>query len=1010
MGNEALRGDVSYKVVASGGEATVVAELEPDAQRSERWQTEAELEEALISQLERQAYERLEIHEETDLNFNLRTQLERLNGIEFSEDEWSRFLSEHIARRDDGIEQKTFRIQEDEIQSFRRDDGTTKNVRLVDKEDIHNNRLQVINQYEAGGTHRNRYDVTILVNGLPLVHIELKRRGVQLREAFNQIDRYQSDSFWAGSGLFEYVQIFVISNGTYTKYYSNTTRVAHIEEARGSRAHVARASRSFEFTSFWADAMNHPITDLMDFARTFLAKHTILNILTRYCVFTTDHILMVMRPYQIVATERILNRILVSENERKRLGTTDAGGYVWHTTGSGKTLTSFKTAQLATALDGVSKVLFVVDRKDLDYQTIKEYEKFQKGAVNSNSSTAVLARQLSDPKAKIIVTTVQKLSNFISRNSDHAIYWDHVVIIFDECHRSQFGDMHKAIAKAFKHYHMFGFTGTPIFSENAGTSTSSDLRTTAQAFGECLHSYTIVDAIRDGNVLPFRMDYVNTMRMKEGVRDERVVGIDRECALLSDERVSNIVAYLLDHFDQKTKRQSAYLLEDKRVMGFNSILATQSIAAARKYYREIKRQLSERGGETLKVALIYSFAPNGDDPTAEGFMPEEGFDPSQLDQSARDDLDSAICDYNESFGTNFDTSTDGFEGYYKDLSMRMKEKQVDLTVVVNMFLTGFDAKAINTLWVDKNLRLHGLLQAYSRTNRILNSVKTYGNIVCFRDLESETDASLALFGDNEAHGTVLLKPYEEYRKQYADSLVELQGQFVPGAILESESAEKRFIGLWGFILRLRNILTAFDEFENDDPLLVRDYQDYGSMYSMLYDKYRRRAKADVADITDDIIFEVELVKQIEVNIDYILAMVERYRTSHGKDKEIVADMMRVIDSSITLRNKRDLIRQFVDSLDVCSVESVHDGWRKYVDNRYREELDSIIRDENLDPARTRIFMSNAFRDGEVKESGTAIASLMPPISRFTKGGEREERKHRVLEKLNSFFARFHDIS
>jgi len=724
-----------YNLVAENSQSTVVSQYTSDVKRATHYQSEAELERAFIKQLETQAYEYLNLTSEADLVLNLRQQLEKLNGFTFSDTEWGHFFTSELANPNQSIEEKTTTIQEDYIKNLTREDGTVKNVYLIKKDNIHDNSLQVINQYATeDGQRANRYDVTVLVNGLPLVHIELKRRGVPIVEAFNQINRYQRESFWASSGLFEYVQLFVISNGTHTKYYSNTTRSEHIKELNeGGAKKGKRTSNSFEFTSWWADATNQPITDVMDFAKTFFAKHALLNILTKYCVFTTDRLLLVMRPYQIVATERILSRIEVSTNYKK-LGTVEAGGYVWHTTGSGKTLTSFKTAQLVSKLAYVDKVVFVVDRKDLDYQTMREYDKFEKGSANSNTSTAVLKKQLENPNARIIITTIQKLDRFIGRNNDHAILDGHVVLIFDECHRSQFGDMHAGITKAFKNYHLFGFTGTPIFAVNASSGGRPDLKTTEQAFGEKLHTYTIVDAIADKNVLPFKVDYVSTVREAENIEDKKVSDIDREAVLASPERLANIVGYIREHFDQKTKRNSFYKIKDRRLAGFNSIFAVSSIDVAKRYYAEFKKQLADvPSDKQLKIATIFSFGVNDED--ADGMIDESPEDTSGLDVSSRDFLDNAIKDYNAMFGTSYDTSSDKFQNYYKDVSQRVKDREVDVLIVVNMFLTGFDATTLNTLWVDKNLRLHGLLQAFSRTNRILNSVKTFGNIVCFRNLE-----------------------------------------------------------------------------------------------------------------------------------------------------------------------------------------------------------------------------------------------------------------------------------
>lgn len=790
-----------FNIVAQSNESTVVTEYKPQANRSDAYQSEADLEQEFIRLLCELGYERLTIHKEADLIANLRTQLEKLNNYRFTDGEWKRFWDEVLANTNSGILEKTRLIQEDYVQVLRRDNGESKNIQLIDKKCIHNNSLQVINQYaisaEEGAAHNNRYDVTVLVNGLPLIHIELKRRGVPIRKAFNQIDRYQRDSFWASSGLYEFVQIFVISNGTNTKYYSNTTRFNHIKDTKAQKAKKSKTSNSFEFTSFWADANNRIIPDLVDFTKTFFCKHTILNILTRYCVFTAENMLLVMRPYQIVATERILNRIEIANNYKK-YGTVAGGGYIWHTTGSGKTLTSFKTAQLATKLDYIDKVLFVVDRKDLDYQTMKEYDRFEKGAANSNTSTAVLKRQLEDDNARIIITTIQKLATFIKKNAGHSVFDKRVVIIFDECHRSQFGDMHQAITKYFKKYHLFGFTGTPIFAVNAGVSKNPTLRTTEQAFGDQLHAYTIVDAINDKNVLPFRVDYIKTMDAEPDIDDKEVWDINREKAFLAPERIRLVTDYILTHFDQKTyrgdktytysvlqnitevasagsKQQIEEIKQKQRVSGFNSIFAVSSVDAAKLYYAEFHRQMAENPQKRLKVAVIYSYGANEEE--TDGILDEENpEDTSALDQSSRDFLDAAIRDYNGMFHTNYSTDGDKFQNYYKDVSLRMKNKELDLLIVVNMFLTGFDATTLNTLWVDKNLKMHGLIQAYSRTNRILNSIKVFGNIVCFRNLQKRTDDAISLFGDKEAGGIVLMRGYKDYYFGYEDA----DGKYHPG--------------------------------------------------------------------------------------------------------------------------------------------------------------------------------------------------------------------------------------
>lgn len=1035
---------MKYDMIAENSDSTVVSDYVSPYQRATNYQSEAELEQELIKQLQAQAYEYLPIKSESDLIQNLRTQLEKLNNYTFSDVEWKRFFAERIANGNEGIPEKTFKIQEDHMQLLQRDNGEVINIRLLDKTNIHNNYLQVINQYEVSGARDNRYDVTLLVNGLPLVHIELKRRGVPLQEAFNQINRYQRDSFWAGSGLFEYAQLFVISNGTHTKYYSNTTRWQHIYEAGKSDSHRSKkTSNSFEFTSWWADAKNRPITDLIDFTATFLSKHTLLNVLTKYCVFTSDKLLLVMRPYQIVATERILNRIQIATNYKK-LGTIEAGGYVWHTTGSGKTLTSFKTAQLASKLDYIDKVLFVVDRKDLDYQTMKEYDKFQEGAANSNTSTRVLTKQLGDPNAKIIITTIQKLDTFIKRNQGHKAFDDHMVIIFDECHRSQFGDMHHSITKSFRNYHLFGFTGTPIFADNASSGGRVDLRTTEQAFGDKLHTYTIVDAITDKNVLPFRIDYIRTIREADGVDDQQKVrDIDRERALNAPERIRNVVQYIRDHFDQKTMRNAkSYAFtrlmnvhevasarnraaveeaKDKiRLSGFNSIFAVSSIEAAKLYYNEFKRQQSNLPeASRLKIATIYSYGANDPDLEMDGMDDENSENTDGLDVSSRDFLEGAIRDYNATFGTNYDTSAERFQNYYKDVSLRMKNREIDLLIVVNMFLTGFDATTLNTLWIDKNLRMHGLIQAYSRTNRILNSIKTYGNIVTFRNLEKETNEALALFGDREAKGIVLLRPFRDYyygydedsgkrTPGYVDLIAEIKDKFPVSEMITGEQNKKEFVRLYSAILRVKNILSSFDEFIGREILSQRDVQDYHSMYIDLYNELRPKNDSNKENINDDLVFEMELIKQVEINIDYILELIRQYHDSHLNNKEILVDIDKAVNSSIELRNKKDLIEQFINSLTVDS--SVDGDWQEFVKSRKIEELDQIIDDEKLNKKATYSFVENAFRDGYIQSTGTDLSRILPPISRFSAGGERTKKREIVLQKLRGFFDRFFSIS
>ena len=1035
-----------FNIVAETTESTVITEYEPVPRRSDSYQSEAELEKEFIRLLTEQGYNYLNIHKEADLIVNLRERLEELNNINFTDSEWEQFFTTAIANPNDKIEDKTQTIQEDYVKVLKREDGTSKNIRLIDKKNVHNNRLQVLNQYEngkaEGAKYNNRYDVTVLVNGLPLVHIELKRRGVPIREAFNQIERYQRDSFWAGCGLFEYVQIFVISNGTLTKYYSNTTRINTIKDAVSGKTKKSKTSNSFEFTSYWADANNKVIPDIVDFAKTFFAKHTLLNIITRYCIFTSEKMLMVMRPYQITATERILNRIEIAHNYKK-YGNVAGGGFIWHTTGSGKTLTSFKTARLASQLDFVDKVLFVVDRKDLDYQTMKEYDRFEKGAANSNTSTAILKKQLENPNAKIIITTIQKLANFIKRNQQHDVYNKEIVIIFDECHRSQFGDMHTDIIKHFKKYYLFGFTGTPIFAKNAGARKNAQLMTTEQAFGDKLHTYTIVDAINDKNVLPFRVDFIKTMALEEDIKDEDVWGIDREKPMMAPERISLVTKYILNNFDRKTYRgDKTYVFNalsnikdvvsagrqeveeikrKQRLSGFNSIFAVASVPMAKLYYQEFKKQMAEDPSKALKIATIFSYGANEEE--SDGVIDDENSeDTSALDQNSRDFLEDAIRDYNVMFHTNYDTSSDKFQNYYKDVSLRMKNKELDLLIVVNMFLTGFDSTTLNTLWVDKNLKMHGLIQAFSRTNRILNSIKTYGNIVCFRRLQPRMESAIALFGDRDASSIVLVRTFKEYYygcrdddgqpvRGYIDMIAELQEKYPASEHqIIGEKNQKNFIMLFGAVLRMRNLLSCFDEFVGKEGISERDMQDYLSIYEDLRQNWPPKGpEGEKTDITDDVVFEVELVKQIEVNIDYILMLVKQYHDSNCEDKEILVTIQKAVDSSPTLRSKKKLIEAFIEDVNDSDGNDIIGDWNDFVFEKREEELEDIIKAEKLKPEATRNFLENAFQQGEIKTTGTDIDSMMPPVSRFTKNNKREEKKMGIIDRLKAFFEKYFGI-
>ena len=1017
---------VNIGLISENDNSTVITEYKGINRVETTYQSEEALEKEFIKTLVEEGYEYLNIHNESDLIHNLRKQLEKLNRYNFTDGEWDYFYSNIIANKNNHIIEKTRLIQEDYIQSITLDDGSLKNIYLLDKDNIHNNSVQVINQYvNSDGNYDNRYDVTILVNGLPLVHCELKRRGIDLREAFNQIERYQRDSFWSSSGLYEYVQIFIISNGTLTKYYSNTTREFHINNK------TKKKSNSFEFTSFWADQKNNTISDLIDFAKTFLTKHTLLNILTKYCVFTSDEDLLVMRPYQIVATEKILNRINISYNN-KFYGTKKSGGYIWHTTGSGKTLTSFKTSILASKLPYIDKVLFVVDRKDLDYQTMKEYDRFKEGCANSNSSTKILEQQLNDPNAKIIITTIQKLSGFVKKNIISDVFNKHIVFIFDECHRSQFGEMHKSIIKKFKKYYIFGFTGTPIFPENARTVKGIS-ETTEQIFGDRLHTYTIVNAIADKNVLPFRYEYIGRVDIKQNVKDEKVYSIDEDKAFDNKYRISLITAYIIEHFSTKTKTSESYVFPTldnvvqvakkrdskeektkKNINGFNSIFAVSNITMAKEYYEEFKKQLSACKSN-LKVALIYSYGVNDED----GIIDENSENTEALSTDDRKFLDKAIKDYNKMFGTSYDTSSEKFQNYYRDVSLRMKNREIDILIVVNMFLTGFDAKTLNTLWVDKNLKWHGLIQAFSRTNRILNSVKTYGNIVSFRNLEDRLNEALAKFGDENARGVVLLKPYTDYFYGYKDekgkefegykTLVEkMKSLYTPGELPVGEENQKEYIKLYGSILKVTNILSSFDQFKDEELLSERDKQDYQAVYITLYNDFRNKAKHDKKDITDDVVFEMELIKSIEVNIDYILNLVKKYHDSNMQDKEVLVTINKAIMASPDLRNKKDLILAFIDSLEVNS--DVYSDFQDFMNSKKKEELDKIIKEENLNRERTYKFIRKSFEQGKVDTNGTEISDILPPMSMFSKDNSRQKKKNKVIDKILEFFDKFFSLS
>jgi len=1013
----------TYKSILETEEMTVVSQYEPLKIDRTRYQSEAELEEEFMRRLIGNGYERLVVHDEKGLIDNLRLQIEKLNNYKFSDDEWQRLYDEHISNPNLGIVEKTITIQRDEVKTIKLDNGTSKNIKLLDKKIWFNNSLQVMNQYTNVGSHENRYDVTILVNGLPLIHIELKRRGVPIKEAFNQIERYQRESFWSNSGLYEFAQIFVISNGTLTKYYSNTTRWIKTNSSTGTKKQ--KSLNAFEFTSYWADSRNNTICSLEDFTNTFLTKRNLLFILFKYCVLTIDNELLVMRPYQICATERIIQRVAIAHNY-KWYGSVKAGGYIWHTTGSGKTLTSFKTATILKDTEYIDKVLFVVDRKDLDYQTMKEYDRFEKGCANGNKSTSILEGQLlsEDPSKKLIVTTIQKLNVFIKKYKTHPIYQKHVVMIFDECHRSQFGEAHKNIVKSFKNYYLFGFTGTPIFPENANKANKSIFITTDATFGERLHTYTIIDAVRDDNVLKFLIDRAKTMTSKDGIRDEKVEAIDKEGALLDDRRINANTKYIIETYNRKCKRNEYYSfnkttnigevatgkqrVQENKVLvsaaGFNGILACDSIPMAMRYYAAFKKIENN-----LKVAIIYSYAENED---PDGFFTDEENpeDTSYLDKTQKEFLEDAIRDYNLLFHTNYDTSSDKFQNYYKDVSLRMKNKEIDLLIVVNMFLTGFDAKTLNTLWVDKNLRYHGLLQAFSRTNRIFNEIKAYGNIVCFRNLDEEIEKTMALFGNKDAGGIILLKDYASYYNGFYDNsgvyhkgykeLVEyMTTTYNPTVIPLTTEEQKDFINSFNGILKVMNILSVFERFDNERLISDYDFQSYSSIYNELREKYRKDKKKEDVDITDDIVFETELVEQFEINIDYILMLLEKYKKNNMY--EIIPTVKKLITASFELRSKKELIEAFIENID--SIDNVSEEWSAFIQKKAIEELNRIVSENNLDKKFTISFINSAFMDEKLNMSGDVLDRVIPHTSLF--GGKRA-RKQEIGSVLQEYFDKY----
>ncbi|WP_263080044.1 type I restriction endonuclease subunit R [Endozoicomonas sp. Mp262] len=1025
-----------YKTIAESKNFIVLDKYTRDHEVNESYQSEDDLEQALIRDLQNQGYEYVSgLNSPDKMLANVREQLQTLNNMAFSDHEWRRFVETFLDKPSDNIIDKTRKIHDNHIHDFVFDDGHIQNIYLLDKKTIARNKVQVIKQFEQTGTHANRYDVTILVNGLPLVQIELKKRGVAIREAFNQVHRYSKESFNSEHSLYKYLQLFVISNGTDSRYFANTTQ---------------RNKNSFDFTMNWAKADNTLIKDLEDFTATFFQKNTLLKVLLQYSVLDINDTLLVMRPYQIAATERILWKVK-SSFEAKSWSKPESGGFIWHTTGSGKTLTSFKAARLATKLDFIDKVFFVVDRKDLDYQTMKEYQRFSPDSVNGSDSTAGLKRNLDKDDNKIIVTTIQKLNNLMKSEGDLAIYHRQVVFIFDECHRSQFGEAQKNLKKKFKRFYQFGFTGTPIFPQNA-----LGAETTASVFGRELHSYVITDAIRDEKVLKFKVDY-NDVRPKfkaiETEQDEKKLNAaENKQALLHPVRIHEISQYILKHYRQKTHRLQ---MSEK---GFNALFAVSSVDAAKLYYESLN-QLQADSDKPLKIATIFSFAAN-EEQDAVGDIQDESFDVSAMNSSAKEFLSAAISDYNAFFKTNFKVDSKGFQNYYRDLAKRVKSKDIDLLIVVGMFLTGFDAPTLNTLFVDKNLRYHGLMQAYSRTNRIYDATKTFGNIVTFRDLERATVDAITLFGDKNTKNVVLEKSYKEYMEGFTDLVTgqarrgfmevvsELEQRFPDPSAIEKESDKKAFAKLFGEYLRVENVLQNYDEFASlkalqdidisdpdaveafkvehylDDDTLAqlqtirlpaeRKIQDYRSTYNDIRDWQRRQKSSEEKEKStidwDDVVFEVDLLKSQEINLDYILELIFEHHKKTKSKADLVDEVRRVIRASLGNRAKEELVVDFINQTDLDEIgdkASIIDAFFAFAQKEQHREADELIDSENLNTEAARRYIATSLKREFASENGTELNAILPKMSPLNP--QYLTKKQSVFQKIVAFVEKFRGV-
>ena len=990
--------DYGVSPIAELNNGIILSKFEKNSYvKDQSYQSESDLEENLIENLLGQGYERLDARTNEALYANLKKQIERLNRVSFTDEEWDRFLVEYIDSPNDGMIEKTRKIQVDHVYDFLFDDGSRKNICIIDKKDIHNNIVQVANQVHGVGPHNNRYDVSIFVNGLPLVHVELKKRGTSMYNAFDQINRYVADSFNSDNSLYKFVQIFVISNGTFTRYFANTT---------------AKDKNNYEFTCEWADARNNAIRDLEDFTRTFFEKRVLLEILTKYCILDTNDTLLVMRPYQIAATERILWKIR-SSYEAKKYGRTDAGGFVWHTTGSGKTLTSFKAARLATDLPFIDKVFFIVDRRDLDYQTMKEYQRFDPDSVSGSKNTKALAKCIEEDNNRIIVTTIQKMNEFVKRNPNNPVYDKQCVLIYDECHRSQFGDAQKNIRNRFKKYYQFGFTGTPIFAEN---TIKGD--TTADIFGAQLHSYVITDAIRDEKVLKFKVDYNNiSPEFKDAEKDlsEKEIDKMKNKMLLHPDRIAEITSYILKVFNKKTHRNDHHTLSSQRKNGFNAMFAVDSISAAKMYYNEFKSQQKDLPEEKrLRVATIFSFSPN-EAPSSVGEIADEEFNVSALGSNAKEFLNYVIDDYNKLFNSNYSTDDKQFEDYYRDLSKKVKDGEIDLLIVVGMFLTGFDAPRLNTLFVDKNLRYHGLIQAYSRTNRILNKVKAFGNIVCFRDLEEATKDAIKVFGDKNSVNVILEKGFDEYihgftdeetgevKKGYIEICNEIKEKFPDPSEIIFDADKKEFVRLFNEYLAADNVLKNFDEYEDFDKIFSeREVQDMKSVYLSI--REGSRPGRDGGDPDDDVDFSnvefhIDLIKTDEINLEYILALILEKTKDNENIESIKAEVRRVIRSSIDTRSKEEIVIRFINSTELNSLQTNNDILEAFYSFAKAEKSRSIaklIEEENLNENAER-FIRKSIARGYAENAGEELDGIIPPTSR--RRGARERKKEEVLIKI-----------